>query len=60
MEGCDVYRRTVFLDGVILINVNTDKSVAAAECRMYLEALVAKWLEVRTEKGLADRLPPGP
>lgn len=48
------------MDGVILINVNTDKSVAAAECRMYLEALGAKWLEVRTEKGLADRLPPGP
>ena len=59
-EGCDVYRRDFFLDGLILTNVKPSQFIAAADYRKHLESLGAKWLEVRTDEDLADRLPPGP
>ena len=55
-----MYRRDFFLDGLILTNVKPNQFITAADCRKHLESLGAKWLEFRTDKDLANHLPPGP
>lgn len=59
MEECDVYRRRYFLEGVILTNFQRGRSLAA-DFHDYLRAVGNKWLDVRHEKDLAERLTPGP
>jgi hypothetical protein len=59
MEECDVYRRRHFLEGVILTNFQRGRSVAA-DFHDYLKTVGNKWLDVRHEKDLAERLAPGP
>ncbi len=58
--GCNVYRRDLFWDGVILTNVKPGQIVTAADCRRHLETLGTKRLEGRMDSCMADRLHPGP
>ncbi|AEO67441.1 uncharacterized protein THITE_2049603 [Thermothielavioides terrestris NRRL 8126] len=60
-EGCDVYRRDLFLDGLLVLTSSEHGGHdPATEFRRHLEVLGASWLHVRSDKGLLHRLPPGP
>lgn len=59
MEECDVYQRRHFLDGLVLTNSKPEQ-ILAAGFRDHLRAMGNKWLDLRYEKDLAERLAPGP
>ncbi|XDG08253.1 hypothetical protein ABKA04_007868 [Annulohypoxylon sp. FPYF3050] len=59
MEDCDVYRRDHFLDGLILTNLKPGQRLTPG-FRGHLRVLGNKWLDVRHEEDLSQRLAPGP
>ncbi|KAK4237949.1 hypothetical protein C8A03DRAFT_44235 [Achaetomium macrosporum] len=56
-KDCDVYRRDLFFDGMVIINPKLAPMTTAPSC---LLEVGAEWLEIRSGKDVEDRPPPGP
>lgn len=59
IEECDVYWKRHFLEGMVLTNFQRGQTLAA-DFHDYLRGMGNKWLDLRHEKDLAERLVPGP
>ncbi|KAI0445859.1 amidase signature domain-containing protein [Xylaria telfairii] len=59
LEDCDVYTRRHFLAGLIITTLEAGQTLTMG-FRNHLVELGNSWVDLRYEKNLGDRLPPGP